>query len=114
MSLGQWIICGSWITLIVLAIIWLGDEASLLSPLLLSALLSLIGFAHGLLVANAIISSLVGAGQHTGTASSIGNATHDHWRAERLCYYIAWRCHQLLDLHRYKYDYGSDLIVGIL
>lgn len=76
MSLGQWIICGSWITLIVLAVIWLGDEASLLSPLLLSTLLSLIGFAHGLLVANAIISSLVGAGQHTGTASGIGNAAH--------------------------------------
>ena len=76
MSPSSWIICGSWMTFIVLAFIWLGDEASLLSPLYLSALLSLIGFAHGLLVANAIISSLVGAGQHTGTASGVGNATH--------------------------------------
>ena len=76
LSLGGWVLFGSWITLIVLPIIWALDASAMLSPALLSFLLSLIGFSHGILVANAITISLQGSGQHKGSASGIGSAMH--------------------------------------
>ncbi|MGC6517529.1 MAG: MFS transporter [Candidatus Puniceispirillaceae bacterium] len=76
MSLGQWVYVGSWLTFAMLVLIWLFDEFWMLSPPLLSFLLSVIGFAHGLLVANAIISSLQNTGRHAGSATGIGSATH--------------------------------------
>ena len=76
LSLGQCVLIGCWITLITIAIIWAGDEAGLLTPLFLAGLLTTIGFAHGLIVANAIISSLSDMGRHTGSANGIGAALH--------------------------------------
>jgi len=76
LSLGGWVLLGSWISLIVLAVIWALDASELLSPALLSFLLSLLGFSHGILIANAIIKSLQGSGQQKGSASGIGSAMH--------------------------------------
>ena len=63
-------------TLATLAVIWVSDAAGMLFPALLSGLLCVIGFSHGLLVANAIISSMQKMGSHSGSASGIGSATH--------------------------------------
>ena len=76
LSLGQWVYYGSYLTLFVLIVIWIFDHNASLTPALLSFLLSLIGFSHGLLVANAIISSLQNMGAHSGSASGIGSAAH--------------------------------------
>ena len=75
-SLGQWVLYGSMLTLIALAAIWALDEMALLTPPLLSFLLALIGLSHGLLVANAIISSMQNMGAHAGSASGLGATTH--------------------------------------
>lgn len=75
-SLGQWVLYGSLLTLITIAAIWTMDETGLLTPPMLSFLLAVIGFSHGLLVANAIISSMQNMGAHSGSASGLGAATH--------------------------------------
>ena len=75
-SLGQWVLYGSLITLITIAIMWIMDEMALLTPPILSFLLAVIGLSHGLLVANAIISSMQKMGAHAGSASGLGAATH--------------------------------------
>lgn len=75
-SLGQWVYYGSYITLFALIAIWLIDSGDWLTPWLLSLLLSVVGFSHGLLVANAIISSIQNMGSHSGSASGIGSAAH--------------------------------------
>ena len=75
-SLGQWVLYGSLLTLVTLATIWMMDEIGLLTPPILSFLLAIIGLSHGLLVANAIISSMQNMGAHSGSASGLGAATH--------------------------------------
>jgi len=75
-SLGQWVLYGSLLTLIAIAMIWTLDEMALLTPPLLSFLLCVIGFSHGILVANAIISSMQNMGAHSGSASGLGATTH--------------------------------------
>ena len=75
-SLGQWVILGSWITLITIMIIWGFNEMSWLSPPVLSFLLCVVGFSHGLLIANALIGSLQGMGPHSGSAGGIGSVFH--------------------------------------
>lgn len=76
LSLAQWVLAGSWLTFVILFIITLSDHLTLLSPALLSFLLSMIGFSHGLLVANALIGSMQGMGSHSGSAGGIGSVCH--------------------------------------
>lgn len=75
-SLGQWVLIGCWICLATLIAILLGHSFDLLTPLRLSALISFIGFSHGLLVANAIISSMKNMGPHSGSANGLGAGMH--------------------------------------
>lgn len=75
-SLGQWVLIGCWLTMLALTAILVGHIFDLLTPLRLSALLSLIGFSHGLLVANAIISSMRNMGPHSGSANGLGAGVH--------------------------------------
>ena len=76
LRLPQWVLAGSWLTFVMLVVITLCDQMSLLSPPLLSFLLSVIGFSHGLLIANALIGSLQDMGAHSGSAGGIGSVSH--------------------------------------
>ena len=73
---GFWVYWGSVLCVVLLMIMWALDALQLLTPLILSALLCLIGFSHGLLIANAIIASLTGTGAYAGTANGMGGASH--------------------------------------
>ena len=71
-----WVYWGSILCAVLLVIMWGLDSFNLLTPIRLSMLLSLIGFSHGLLIANAIIGSLQGTGAYAGTANGMGGASH--------------------------------------
>ena len=71
-----WVYWGSVLCAVLIVIMWGLDIYNLLTPVRLSMLLSLIGFSHGLLIANAIIGSLQGTGAYAGTANGMGGASH--------------------------------------
>ena len=73
---GFWVYWGSVLCVLLLVIMWALDATNNLTALRLSGLLSLVGFSHGLLIANAIIASLKGTGAYAGTANGMGGASH--------------------------------------
>ena len=75
-ALGKCILFGSWIALFAIGLLWASDTLGILTPFYLSLLLICVGFAHGFIVANAIISSLADMGAHSGSANGIGAALH--------------------------------------
>ena len=71
-----WVYWGSVLCAVLLLIMWGLDILNLLTPIRLSMLLCVIGFSHGLLIANAIIGSLKDTGVYAGTANGMGGASH--------------------------------------
>lgn len=67
---------GTYLSLLPLMAIWLADSIHILTPAMLSGLLVILGFSHGLVVANAIIGSLQNMGSNAGSANGLGAATH--------------------------------------
>ena len=76
LSLQKWVLYGSLVGLVPLITMGIADEMSILTPLGLSSLLLMVGFSHGMIVANAIILSMSNMGAHSGSASGIGSASH--------------------------------------